>query len=303
MPSDLPEATVAIVGAGLMGGSLGKALVSARSCKRVVGLVRRPEAAREAVQLQAADAADTDPGAVLGEADLVVLAAPVRTIEEQVLTLHPYLKPGAVLTDMGSVKRGVVQAMAELPPHVHPVGGHPMCGKETPGIRAADPLLFKDKVWVLTPLERSYPEAVTACMQLIAAVGARPIVMDAAEHDATVACISHLPYLLASSLVGVAEAVASEKPRVWDLASSGFRDTSRVAAGDLTMMMDILRSNDDNVVEMLKRAKRQIDRFIGLLEYRDDDRLRNVLAAIRERRAPMFRPDGNPTLEGNHHER
>jgi prephenate dehydrogenase len=285
----LSETTVAIVGMGLMGGSLGLALAGQGSCKEVRALVRRSEAAEAVVARGAANVAGTDPGEMLKLADIVVLAAPVRTIERQVAELHRFLKPGTVMTDMGSVKAGVVAAMDGLPPHVRAVAGHPMAGKETPGLAAADADLFRNRVWVLTPSRRSDPEAVGILKDLIYAVGACYSLMDADIHDAAVACISHLPFLLAATLVGVAEDTATERPEVWDLAAGGFRDTTRVAAGDLTMMMDILAANRDNVLEMLKRASSGIDRFIRLVNEGDEPTLREVLSRARQRRLGMFK--------------
>lgn len=280
----LSDAVVAIVGMGLMGGSLGKSLTQARACKEVRGLVRRAEMAEAVVQCKAADIADIDPGRVLGGASMVVIATPVLTIERQISTLHQFIDPGAVLTDMGSVKSGVVRTMDMLPPGIRPVGGHPMCGKETSGLESSDPELFRDKVWVIVPLQRSDPEAVRLLEEMIEAVGARKIVMSAEVHDRAAACISHFPYLLAVTLVSVADENAKTCPEVWRLASSGFRDTSRVAAGNIAMMMDILSANRDNVIQMLGSARRQIDEFLQLLETGDEERLREKLSVARTRR-------------------
>lgn len=277
-----------------MGGSLGRALVQAGTCKQVRALVRNGHAAKEVVGLGAADLAGTDARKLLEGADLVVLATPVLTIEAQIATLHPFMKARSVITDMGSVKRGVVQAMEQLPPHIHPVGGHPMCGKETRGIQASDPDLFRDKVWVVTPLERSTPGAVALVKKLATSVGAKPLAMNAEDHDSVAACISHLPYLLASTLVGVAEDASISQPGVWQLASSGFRDTSRVAACNLRMMMDILISNRDNLVAFLQMARNRIDRFMRLLEDGDAVALESELGPIRKRRSAMFPNNGKP---------
>ncbi len=287
----LIESTVTIVGAGLMGGSLGKALVKARACKEVRLAVRRPEAAQKAVAVNAAHVADSDPERLVRDSDLVVLATPVRTIEKQVADLGRCMKSGAVLTDMGSVKRGIVRAMEELPGHVSAIGGHPMCGKETSGLDAADPDLFRGKTWVLTPTTRPAAHATKLASDLATTVGARVVTMDADDHDMIAACISHLCYLLASTLVGVAEDTAGNLPDVWTLASSGFRDTSRVAAGDLTMMMDIIAANRDNVCTMLSRARNRIDDLMKLIEHGDEQTLREGLSRVRERRSAMFRSD------------
>lgn len=280
----LSDAVVAIVGMGLMGGSLGKSLIQARACKEVRGLVRRAEMAQAVVQCKAADVADTDPERVLRGASLVVIATPVLTIERQISTLHQFMDLGAVLTDMGSVKSGVVRTMDTLPNGIRPVGGHPMCGKEISGLEASDPELFRDKVWVIVPLQRSDPEAVQLLEEMIEAVGARKIVMSAEVHDHAAACISHFPYMLAVTLVSVAGENAQTCPEVWRLASSGFRDTSRVAAGNITMMMDILSANRDNVIRMLGSAKRHIDEFLRLLETGDEEKLREKLSTARRMR-------------------
>ncbi len=273
---------------GLMGGSLGKALVRGAECKEVRALVRREQAADQAVGVGAAHRAGIDPEGLLGSADLVVLASPVRTIERQVAELHRFMKPGAVMTDVGSVKTGIVKVMDALPDHLHAIGGHPMCGKERSGLAAADPDLFRDRVWVLTPSKKTNGEALRQVEAVIEFVGARKVILDARSHDIAVSCISHLPYLLAATLVGVAEDSAKHRPELWKLAAGGFRDASRVAASDLTMMIDILAANRHNTVRMLKRASRRIERMIQLMNQKNEDDLRNMLSKARERRMSMF---------------
>ncbi len=290
----LSDATITIVGLGLMGGSLGKALVSAGACRQVTGLVRREAAAQEAVALGAAHFAGTDPQALLGDADLVVFATPVRTIEQQISTLLPFMKTGAVITDMGSVKRNILKAMEQLPAHIGAIGGHPMCGKETSGLQASDPNLFRGKIWVLVRANQTVPQALGLVEELVRIVGAQPLFMAAEDHDLTAACVSHLPYLLAAALVAVAEETARERPEVWSLASSGFRDTSRVAGGDLTMMMDILAANRDSVLQMLEKAQETIKGFTRSMTNHDEAGLRKALSHIRDRRASMFSEQLHP---------
>ncbi|MGB6066724.1 MAG: prephenate dehydrogenase [Desulfomonilaceae bacterium] len=294
----LSDTTITIVGLGLMGGSLGKALVRGEFCREVRGLVRRQAIADESVAHGATHFAGTDPELLLSGADVVVFATPVRTIEQQILTLHPFMKTGAVVTDMGSVKRNILKAMDRLPPQIRAVAGHPMCGKETPGLHASDADLFLGKTWVLIRAEQTDPEALSLIEEMVTAVGARPMPMNADDHDLIAACVSHLPYLLASTLVATAEETALEKPDVWNLASSGFRDTSRVAGGDLTMMMDILAANRDNVLQMLELAQRMMKRFASAIKDEDDGALRKILGQIRERRTTMFHTSV-PSEEGS----
>jgi prephenate dehydrogenase len=271
-----------------MGGSLGMALIKAAACKEVRALVRREAAIEEVLARGAAHVAGKDVRPLLEETDLLVLATPVRTIESQVPELHRFLKSGAVITDMGSVKTGIVKAMDNLPPHIRALGGHPMCGKETSGLASADPALFQDKVWVLTPSKRTDSVALSLAEAITEAVGAHRMVMDAEKHDAAVSCISHLPYVLAAALVEVAKDAAPELPEIWELAADGFRDTSRIAASDLTMMIDILAANRENVLRMLQRASGSIDRIVGLITEKNNDGLRNMLSDIRDRRMQMF---------------
>jgi len=245
-------------------------------------------AAHQTVASEAAHMAGTDAQQILGDAHVVVFATPVRTMEKQIVSLQRYLKPAAVVTDLGSVKKGVVKVMEDLPAGIHAVGGHPMCGKETPGLAAADPDLFLNKVWVMVPLKNSNSRSLKLIQELIGAVGARSVTMNPQDHDAVVACVSHLPYLLATTLVSVAEETSKDQPVLWDLASTGFRDTSRVAAGDLTMMMEIMAANRANITESLEKALRHLEVLKQSLVDGDEKILRDLFSYARERRLKLF---------------
>lgn len=202
---DVPFRRVAIVGMGLMGGSLGLALRERRPTIHVTGIVRRVEQVERCVALGASHAATTDMAAGVADADLVVLSTPVRTLMAQIPEVARRMQPGAVLTDMGSTKAAVMRVMAQIPWSIQPVGGHPMCGKEVAGLEAADPNLYQGATWPLTPLERTDQAATAGVKALVEAVGGRPVMLEADRHDRLVAAISHLPYLLAVSLVEVAD--------------------------------------------------------------------------------------------------
>jgi prephenate dehydrogenase len=281
--AEFTGATVAIVGLGLMGGSLGLALRQRRLAGRVVGIVRRPETAEQALHLGAADATTTDPRQGVHDASLVVLATPVRTILEQIPLLAPHLAEGAIVTDLGSTKTAITQAMAALPGYVQPIGGHPMCGKEVAGLAAAEPSLFDGATWALTPLQRTRPATIDRMRALVQAVGARPLMVEPDRHDRLVAAISHLPYLLAVSLTQVVTEVGQDDDTVWRLASSGFRDTSRLAASDVQMLLDILVTNRRYVRLMLQSARTHLADLDGLLD--DEAALRGVLERVQAQRA------------------
>jgi prephenate dehydrogenase len=286
----LRDARVAIVGLGLMGGSLGLALSRGGACREVVGVARRPETVHEALAAGAAQRATTDLAEGVAGADVIVLATPVRTILRQIRQLAALPLAPCLVLDLGSTKGEIVSAMEALPPQAQPVGAHPMCGKETTGLAVAEPTLYHGAPWVLVPLPRTSPHALALARELAEAAGARPLVLDAARHDRLVAAISHLPYMLAVALVLAAAEAGAKDSAVWELAASGFRDTSRLAASDVTMMLDILLTNRAAVGDALRRASAQLGQLADLIAAGDEETLRARLGAAHDQRAPMFRP-------------
>lgn len=284
----LAGARVAVVGLGLMGGSLAAALASRRACGHVVGVARSAGSLEMALGMRFIHSGTTSLAEGVGGADIVVLATPITDILEKVRTVGPLLKPGCILTDVGSTKRAITQAMEELPPHVEPIGGHPMCGKETSGLAVADQALYRDQTYVLSPLPRTAERTVAIMEALVRAVGARPLLLDPERHDRLVAAISHLPYALAVALVNAAEAMADGDDLAWRLAASGFRDTSRVAAGDLTMMGDILTTNRDHVLAGLHRAQEQLAALARCLEEDDAEGMQALMRSARRRRLEVY---------------
>ncbi len=284
----LAQARVAIVGLGLMGGSLAAALATAGACREVIGIGRRRSTLELALDLRFIHRGTTSVEEGVREADIVVLAMPVREILAQLPRIGPWLKPGCLLMDVGSTKRAICAAMAGLPEGVQPVGGHPMCGKETSGLTVAEPTLYRDRVFVLSPLARTAPAAVDLAKELVLSLGAKPVFLDPERHDRLVAAISHLPYLLAVTLVRAAESLGQDDPLIWRLAAGGFRDTSRVAAGDLTMMLDILTTNRESILEALREAQAQLARLAGALEEQDFAALQAMLEAARRRRMEVY---------------
>lgn len=282
----LSEAQVTVVGLGLMGGSLAGALRG--KCRQVLGVTRRSETLEMALAMGFIDRGTTDVAEGVREANVVILATPVRTILRQIEELAPLLPPDCLLMDLGSTKRDIVAAMEKLPPYVQPLGGHPMCGKEKSGLEVADPALYQGRTFILTPLPRTSSEALALGWAIAEAIGARPLVLDAGRQDYLVATLSHLPYLLACALVATADATTSSDPAAWEIVAGGFRDTSRVAASDVTMMVDILLTNRDEVVKALRVYQEQLHRLAQLVETGGEDELQAALSAIRRERLRMF---------------
>jgi prephenate dehydrogenase len=198
------------------------------------------------------------------------------------------LPDGCLLMDLGSTKAQIVSAMADLPPHVQPLGGHPMCGKELSGIEAADPAIYHGATFILSPLPRTSETASTLASALVRAVGANPLVIEASRQDYLVATVSHLPYMLACALVSTADATTSADPLVWKIVAGGYRDTSRVAGSDVTMMTDILLTNQEKVIKAMEGCIAQMRDLSRLVESGDEEALRTRLSAIQEMRKEMF---------------
>lgn len=283
----LSDCRVTIVGLGLMGGSLGLALMGEQACREVTGVARRGETLRRAVEWGAIQWGTLDLVEGVKDVDLVILATPVRTIIDLLGRIGPHLKEGAVVMDLGSTKEAVARAMAALPSRLQPVGGHPMCGRERAGIEAAEPDLYRDATFVLTPLERTSGEALSLAQDLVEAVGARPLILDPETHDNLVATTSHLPYLLAVALMGTLGEIGAKDERVYRLAAGGFRDTSRLASSEVTMMLDILLTNRSQICQKGDLFCRSLTHLLSALQKEDEEILRQILTRAQRQREEM----------------
>ena len=279
-----------------MGGSLAAALSESRACRQIWGLARRQWSIDQALRRGWIDHGTPDLRQGVSKADIVVLATPVRTIIQLIGRIGPWLRQECLLMDLGSTKREIVAAMEDLPPGVEPVGGHPMCGKELSGLEAAEPGLYEGAAFILTLLERTSPAALKLAQELVQAVGAHPLVLEAGRHDQLVGAISHLPYCVAAALVQTAEEVGAEDERLWELVASGFRDASRLAASDVVMMRDILLTNREVVGGLLRCYQGQIDRWLAALEAEDESELERMMQALCSRRRGLSQSDWDSPL-------
>ncbi len=286
MMKTLTDHRIAIVGLGLMGASLAGALRG--KCREVIGVARRQETVEQALTRGLVDRGTTDLAEGIRVANVIVLATPVRTIIQQLDEIGRLAPPGCLVMDLGSTKREIVAAMERLPAHIQPLGGHPMCGKELAGIEAADPALYRERTFILTPLARTSEEALALGVALAEIVGARPLVLDADRQDYLVATLSHLPYIIACALVATADATTSADPAAWQIVAGGFRDTSRVAGSDVTMMVDILLTNREHIVRALEAYDAQFHNLMRLVATGSEDEMREILGKIRATRREMF---------------
>ncbi|HYO88929.1 MAG TPA: prephenate dehydrogenase [Candidatus Limnocylindrales bacterium] len=274
---------LAVVGLGLMGGSLARALRPFAGT--ITGIDASPEARAYAVAHGVVNQATDDLKTGLSDADVVLLAVPVRAIIEIVRgRIGAYLRSNTLLIDIGSTKEDICGAMGTLPIGVQAVGGHPMTGKEMSGIAASDSLLYRERPFVLCPTRRTTPAARLRALTLVEALGASPIEMDAHHHDRVVAAISHLPYLLSAALVATVVHEGERDDAVWRLAAGGFRDMSRLAAQDLNMMGDILSTNTQAVATLLAHFRMQLAMIEARLLSDEEGALVDLLQVVREAR-------------------
>src|SRR5579864_1149677 len=250
-------ARAAIIGVGLIGGSLGMAMRKRRLAREVIGVARVPETIGAARTRGAIDRGTTDPVDGVAGADLVVLATPPELVVSMAQQVLPYLGAGAIVTDVASVKGGIVPEIeSALDPGrgVAFVGGHPMAGNEGRGVAAASDGLFEGSVYLITRTPRTDPAAAECIATLARALGARPIMTDPDAHDRAVARVSHLPYLLAAALIGAAETETAA-------AGPSFLGATRVAGSPVPMWAQICRLNRREILDALRAFRGKLDRL------------------------------------------
>jgi prephenate dehydrogenase len=248
---------VAIVGLGLVGGSLARALTAAGY--RVIGH-DRPRVLRQALAARAIAVAARSVPLAVADADIVVLAASPRTNRRLLSQVARAARPGATLTDVGSVKRGIC-ADARRRRLTRFVGGHPMAGREASGFAASKADLFRDRRWILTPDAGTAPASLRAVRALVRVVGARPVVMTPAEHDRAVAFLSHVPQVVAWALFGAAKADRVAAAHL-DVAGPAFRDMTRLARSPRAMWREILGENRREVNTALRALRAALRRRV-----------------------------------------
>ena len=262
---------ISIIGLGLIGGSLGLALKKAGwRDAQIVSFVRRPETGKLAIEMGAIDRFEEISAKAVQDADIVIIATPVLTIKDIFVEIAPALKPGCIVTDAASTKLQVVQwAQQLLPDGIHFIGGHPMAGKETSGIQSADASLFHNAIYCLVQSTRTTPEDTALLKDMVTSIGARHFSIGAEEHDQLVAGISHLPLLVSAALTSV----TSQDSR-WQqmslLASSGYRDTTRLSSGNPDLSKDIIATNKVPIICWLDNFIKELQNLRTVISGEDD---------------------------------
>ena len=274
---------LSILGVGLLGGSIGLAVKAAGIPASIVGYGHRATTLRRARETGAIDESASSSNEAVAGADLVVLCTPVGLFEELLTQIAPALKSGAVVTDVGSTKRSVVE-LAErlLPSSVHFVGSHPMAGSEKRGVEYARADLFQGARCILTPTGKTDPAALESVDQFWQKLGMQTERMSPQEHDRRICDVSHLPHAVAAALV------AMQDDNALPLAGKGFLDTTRIAGGDGALWRDILQDNRDNLLDSIARLKKTLDRLERMLDPSQRDALAKWLDDAAARRARLL---------------
>jgi len=274
---------VALIGFGLIGSSLARVLRRDSPATTIVACARRAETLAAVRRLDLADETTDDPARAAEGADLVVVATPLSAYAEIGRRIAPALRRGAILTDVGSVKEAVIRDLQpSLPEGVHFVPGHPVAGTEHSGPEAGFAELFRGRWCILTPPPETAPEAVADVTRMWEQAGMRVVTMSADHHDRVLAVTSHLPHLIAYTIVGTATDLEdSLKSEVIEFSASGFRDFTRIAASDPVMWRDIFLNNREAVLDILQRFNEDLTALQRAIRWGEGDKLQDLFTRTR----------------------
>ena len=276
-------ARVGLVGIGLINSSLARVLRREKLAGEIVACARRQETLDKAMELGICDRVTTDPAAAAKDADLVVLGTPLSAYGEIARLVGPALKPGAIVTDVGSVKQAVIRDIApHIPAGAHFVPGHPVAGTEHSGPASGFAELFHDRWCILTPSAETDAGALATVTALWQAAGMRVVTMDAEHHDLVLAMTSHLPHLIAYTIVGTATDLEDTlKSEVIKFSAGGFRDFTRIAASDPVMWRDIFLNNREAVLELLQRFSEDLTALQRAIRWGEGQKLEDLFTRTR----------------------
>ncbi|WP_315444378.1 prephenate dehydrogenase/arogenate dehydrogenase family protein [uncultured Selenomonas sp.] len=282
----MTQTKLAIIGVGLIGGSLGLCLKDALGDDiYITGLCRTEASMRQALSLGAVDEASSDLNTVVGDADIVYLSPPVLQIVPMVEKILPHLKDGAILTDAGSTKGAVYEALHKiLPPHIYYVPGHPMTGREKSGVEAATKDLFAHKAYVIIDDPMVPQEIKDRLMMVLRYTGANFTTLDLAQHDRCAAVISHVPHLAAAALVTLLNRSGDDLASCLKLIGGGFKDTTRIASSNADMWADICMTNRVPITDTLHTLQNILGEVITAVEAGDRQAVHDYFSASKARR-------------------
>lgn len=288
--SDAQFNRIALIGIGLIGSSIARAVRAAGLAGEIVISTRSLDTLKRAEELGLGDRYTPSAAEAVQDADLVIVSVPVGASESVAIQMAGHLKPGAIVTDVGSTKASVIAQMApHLPPHVHFIPGHPLAGTEKSGPDAGFADLFKGRWCIFTPLPDTDADALARLVAFWEALGSKTDQMDPQHHDKVLAIVSHLPHIIAYNIVGTADDLATvTETEVIKYSASGFRDFTRLAASDPTMWRDICLHNKDAILEMLARFSEDLASLQRSIRWGEGDKLFELFSRTRSVRRSII---------------
>ncbi len=282
------KTTVSIIGIGLLGGSLAAAFKQQSPNYEIIGYNHNPAAAEEALNRGFIDRIVHSVEEAAAVANVVFVCVPVKKIPELAILAAKSARPGTIITDVGSTKASIIDEVEpKMPEGVHFIGGHPMAGSERQGVAAANPVLFKNAHYLLTPTQKTDMAAYQKLHSMLTSIGANVLAVDPYKHDKAVAIISHLPHMMAAVLMNLASSEANKTENLLLLAAGGFKDTTRIAAGSPRMWIDICLDNKDAILYSIDKMSDMLDSLRHDIEEADKERIKGVLEKAQHARLNM----------------
>lgn len=278
------ESTIAFIGLGLIGGSIARRIKRAWPNCRIMAYMRTRSKLELAKQEGVIDVILDGITEELSQCDMIFLCTPVEYNEQYLAAIRPFLKESALITDVGSTKKNIHDAVAKLQLEAHFVGGHPMAGSEKTGYENSTDYLLENAYYVITPTPKSSEENIERLRQIALLTGAIPLRLEAEAHDYAVAAISHLPHIIASSLVNLVHHEDGENGIMKQIAAGGFKDITRIASSSPVMWEQICMSNADNLTLLLQQYIQMLQEVQKQLQARNTSSIHEMFAASRDYR-------------------
>ncbi len=276
---------VAVIGLGLIGGSLAMSIKNISKDIAVTGYDIESDAMNIAKYRNIIDSIASGYKEAVKNADLVIIATPISNIREVLNEIKPYLKKGAIVTDVGSAKENIVKEAGEiLSPDIIFIGGHPMAGSENEGVLSARPDLFKNAFYILTPTDSTRTESLVSLHTLLTKIGAKVVSLSPKEHDEIVSLISHLPHIMSTNLVKLVDDEQAELKNLFKLCAGGFRDMTRIAASNPKMWHDITFENKSEIIKALDKYIAYLEKFKESLKNGDEEYIKSHYSQAKEAR-------------------
>ncbi len=282
---NLSQMKVAIVGLGQIGGSLAKAFTKEKMFAEIIGVDKNPKTIAEAKRLKVVNRATNDLKKAILQADLVILAVPVRQIIKILPKVAASMKKEAILYEVGSAKDEVFKTIKRLPQKINYIGLHPMTDTEKEGIDAADENLFRNKTFMIFPSKNSRKSSLRFVLKLIKKLKAMPLIMNIKEHDPIMAKVSHLPYLFSIALVN--STFNSKFPNLNKVLGGSFKDATRVAKSSPEMMLDVLITNRKNIIRQIDGTSKELLLYKSFLQNGDEDKLSTKIMKAKKVRSQL----------------